>query len=187
MSSQKILTYNLSAVEIYKLVLDETLKTFPHYFWDEPDGTKNASEITKYLLEERLKWNDDDIKTNFNINIFRSNKLAGMMKMFDGSPFKALDNVYPKKFKIWELKKSIVPRSYWNKKTIAKATKWLFKEKLKWSIEDIKKHCTIQTFRDGNLYGMLQHHFNYSPYLLLKEVYPNEDWSVLNKHKKIIN
>lgn len=182
--------YNISAVEVYKLVLNGGLKRFPRGIWEEDNRLQNALDVTKYLIEEYLKWTDDDIKERFNINILRSNKLAGMINaIFDGSPFKTLDNAYPNKFKIWELRASSVNDGYWNKETSVEAIKWMIEKEMKWSDEEIKRYYDVQTFKDNNLYGMLHHYFNYKPFDAINIAYPNKfkQWELKGSPKNYWN
>ncbi|MBQ3420479.1 MAG: DUF4046 domain-containing protein [Romboutsia sp.] len=167
--------YKMDAVEVYKLVLKgNVVKTFPAGFWQQADAKENAAKCTRYLIEEILKYNEDDIKKNLTSKLLRDNKLSGMLlKCFKNSPYQALNNAYPNKFKEWELK--IVPMGYWNNKENAiKATKWLVEEKLKLSDEEIKKQFSQKLFIENGLGGMLAICFNYSPYEAINKVYPNK-------------
>ena len=65
-------------------------------------------------------------------------------RVFNDSPFQALNAVYPNQFKEWELK--FVPNKFWNKDTGIRATKWLIEEKLKWNEDDIKEKICIKVF-----------------------------------------
>ena len=121
----------LSPVEIYQLVLAGKIKKFPDRFWSEPDATENAVEILRYLLENILQWGTETIKKNYSEKLFTEYKLARMLNfLFNGSPFLALNTVYPNQFKEWELQH--VPTNFWNKETAIQATKWMIEEKLKW-------------------------------------------------------
>jgi hypothetical protein len=167
----KINTSDLTAIEVYKLVLSGQLKTFPKHFWDKPDSLKEAKEITKYLFEDILKWNDEDIRENFNHKIFRDNKLSGMVMMiFKGSPYLTLNNAYPEKYYPWELSASSM---FWNKETSIKAIKWLIEEKLQWNDEEIKIRLTYKVFESYNLAGMMIQLFNGSPFEAINLAYPN--------------
>ena len=68
-------------------------------FWN----LKTAKEATIWLIEEKLKWNDDDIKEKLSANTFIKNSLTSIISLFNGSPYLAIENAYPGKFKPWEL------------------------------------------------------------------------------------
>jgi len=58
----KIDLNNKTAIEIYKLVLERKLYAFPRYFWNKPESLKEAGDITRFLFEQILNWNENDIK-----------------------------------------------------------------------------------------------------------------------------
>ncbi|APC82262.1 hypothetical protein [Clostridium botulinum] len=132
MRKNKIDISNLSDVEIYKLVLNKKIYRFPKNFWN----FNTAKNITKYLIEDVLKWSDEDVKIKLKQQTFCDHKLRGMLDtLFNNSPYKALNNAYPSKYKPWEL--NITLGGYWNEKTAYEFIKWYI-EKNKWSKEDIK-------------------------------------------------
>ncbi len=147
---------DIQAIEIYKDVLTGTRKRFPQNFWkdDENQNFSNAAIITRYLIEDILKWNDKDIKTKLCCKVFFEHKLKGMMcVVFNDSVYAALDNAYPGKFKQWEL--SCTPRNFWDLETAKQATIWMFKEKLQWSDEKIRESTSRQLFVENGLDTML--------------------------------
>lgn len=165
---------DMDAVEVYQEVLrGKYIESFPRGFWKRSDASENAKKITRYLIEDRLKWNENDIKKNININIFKSNSLTGMIsKYFNASPFKAIDNAYPGRFKPWELKS--VSKNYWNKDTAKEATIWMVEEKLKWNDKDIKEKLSARIFYSNGLGGLLAVMFNYSPFKAIDNAYPGK-------------
>ena len=138
-------------------------------FWN----LKTAKEATIWLIEEKLKWNDEDVKQKLSLNIFRQYSLTGMLNyLFNNSPYLAIENAYPRKFKAWEFSKT--SKKFWNLKTAREATIWLIEEKLKWSNEDVKKKLTRNIFIQNSLGGMLTILFNNSPYLAIENAYPGK-------------
>ena len=137
-------------------------------FWN----LKTAKEATIWLIEEKLKWNDDDIKEKLSANTFIKNSLTSIISLFNGSPYLAIENAYPGKFKPWELPS--VPKKNWNVKTAREATIWLIEEKLKWSDEDVRRNLSKNTFKENSLRGMLNLLFNGSPYLAIENAYPGK-------------
>ena len=145
------------------------LPSVPKNFWN----LKTAGEATKWLIEEKLKWSDDDIKQKLSANIFIKNSLGGMLFiLFNNSPYGAIENAYPGKFKPWEFTQ--VPKNFWNLKTAKEATMWLIEEKLKWDDEDLKRNLSKNTFKENSLTGMLNYLFNNSPYLAIENAYPRK-------------
>jgi len=182
--NKKINTIEMSAIDIYKLVLTGKLKQFPRNFFDKPDSLKETAEITRYFIEEILQWNNEDIKKKISAKIFHNNKLGGMLAyIFKNSTFNAIDNAYPNIFKPWELNKT--PKNFWNKETCIKAIKWLIEEKLKWNDNDIKNKLDTWIFVNNRLGGMLYQHFKNSSFEAINLVYPNKfkEWEF--KHTPI--
>ena len=163
----------MSPVEIYKLRLNGSIEKFPRgIFFSAPFvNTEVGVILTKYLIEEILKWSDEDIRNKLNIEIFIKYKLKGMLiSLFEGSPYQAIEETYPGKFKPWELR--VVPHDYWNEETAKEATRWLIQEKLNWSFEDVCKNLTADIFKKYRLNGMLTKIFDGSPYKALEVTYP---------------
>ena len=161
--------------------------------WDLPSVSKKfwnmetAREATIWLIEEKLKWSDDDIKEKLSANTFIKNSLTSIISLFNGSPYLAIENAYPGKFKPWELPS--VPRKNWNVKTAREATIWLIEEKLKWSDEDVRRNLSQNTFKENSLRGMLNVLFNGSAYLAIENAYPGKfkPWELPSVPKKIWN
>ena len=132
--------YKMDAVDVYKMVLKgDIIKQFPKGFWQQPEAKQNAAKCTRYLIEEILKYDDEKIKEKNSVSLFSKNKLSGMLAIcFNNSPYEAINNAYPNKYKEWEFKN--VPLGYWeNKENGIKATKWLIEEKLKLDDEELKE------------------------------------------------
>jgi transcription initiation factor IIE alpha subunit len=164
----------MTATDIYQEVLSgRYLKHFPRYFWNKPESIEYAKDITKYLIEKKLKWTDDEIKEKLNNLTFKDNNLIGMLQiLFNNSPFQAFNNAYPDKFKPWEFQK--VPRNFWDLKTAKEVVKWLIEDKLKWTDNEIKEKLSLQIFKDNNLYGLLSNIFNNSIFQAFNNAYPNK-------------
>ncbi|MBQ3420478.1 MAG: hypothetical protein IJH34_02165, partial [Romboutsia sp.] len=138
---------------------------------------ENGKKATKWLIEEKLKLSDEEIEEKVSKILFTEHGLNGMLQYcFNGSPYEAINSVYPNKYKEWDFK--MVPQGYWkDKENGIKATKWLIEEKLKLNDEELKEQLSIQLFKKNRLGGMLQICFNNNPYEAINTAYP----------KKIIN
>lgn len=135
-------------------------------FWN----METAKEATIWLIEEKLKWSEEDVRQKLSSRIFIKNSLTGMLNvLFNGSAYLAINNAYPGKFKPWELPS--VPKKFWNLETAKEATIWLIEEKLKWSDEDVKQKLSRKIFRENSLNGMLGYLFGNSPYLAIENAY----------------
>lgn len=144
-------------------------KIAPKHYWNKETGI----EATKWLIEEKLKFTNDELREQLSQNLFNSNGLVGMLDVcFNDSPYEAINSAYPDKFKSWEFK--YVSRNYWTIERGIEATKWLIEEKLQLkSDEDFKNKISKTIFMDNGLAGMYQICFNGDLYTALNNVYPN--------------
>lgn len=141
--------------------------------WNEDNGR----QAVKWLIEDKLRWNIEDIKKNLNQEVFKKHRLGGMLqKVYGDSPFNAINSLYPGKIKPWELK--VAPQRYWNDETAKIAARWFIEEKLNWSYEEILEKLTVKVFIENGMRGLLGHMKN-SVFLVLKNAYPDKDWSKL--------
>lgn len=134
-----------SEIDIFYMVLNGELSKYPVGFWSPPDGIVYAINILKYLIEDILKWDDEEIIQKYNAKIFGKYKLNGMLKgVFNSSPFEALDAIYPNKFKRWQF---VVPRKYWeNDENVIQAIKYVYEEQI--GITNINEIYQISNHRD---------------------------------------
>lgn len=173
MAKKKINTDLLSDIEIYEMVLEGKLKKFPLRFWTDSGVLQTSRDLTKYLIEKRLKWHDEDIRQNLSQKTFIDNKLNGMLqRVFDGSPYLALDNAYPGKFKEWEL--NFVPLEFWTEEKCYEAVRWLIEKKLELSKEEIKKQYSKELLVRNGLVTVTRRLRNKSAYEIIDELYPGE-------------
>ena len=138
----------------------------PRGYWEDDNNVRKA---LKWLFEEKLDIFKEG--TTISIDDFKNNNLIGLLiGIFDGSPIKAIEYMYPGKFKPWE--KCSTPKGYWNNDdNIKRALQWLFEEKV-----DIFKNGTIITtkdFKDNNLLSLFHNHFNGSTYEAIDYIYPD--------------
>lgn len=165
-------TITLSAVDVYKLVLEgKHLKVFPRGFWQRPEAEQNAIECVRFLIEDIKEIKEENICDVVNAKFFKQNKLGGMlMIVFKDSPFSVINSVYPNKFKPWNINAS---HKFWTPETGIEATKWMIEEYLKWNDSDIKTKLSKHTFEEAKLKGMLSGLYNNSPYRAINEAYPD--------------
>lgn len=154
-----------SAVEVYKQILSGELNRFPYGFWQGEDGIKNSIEVVKYLIEEELRWNKEDIKKKLVVTVFKRYKLGGMLKSLYGqSTYLVVEAIYPGKFKPYSLKNA--PKDYWNDTTVKKAIYDLMSD-LSLTKEELVSVITKQMLIDNDLGGLLDYCKN-SPCKALK-------------------
>jgi len=177
-SSKKFDLTNLSEVEVFKLVLAGKISRFPKFFWEDEEAKIYSPLIVRYLIENILNWDNDDILQKLRKQTFYDNKLGGMIVIiYDSSPYKAINSAYPEReYKPFDFCNA--PNNYWQgdigRSNAIKWTKWLIEEKLKWSKTDIREKINHKVFVDNNLHGMLKKAFNTSLWECIEATYPNE-------------
>ena len=68
----------------------------PRNFWTKEKGI----EATRWLIEEKLKLSDEELKEKLSSKLFKHNGLSGMLQAcFNNSYKKALQEAYLDKFK----------------------------------------------------------------------------------------
>lgn len=166
--------YNIDAIDVYKLVLEgKYVKKFPENYWQQEDAMVNGIKCVKFLIFDILKATPDNMFDFINIKVFKEYKLLGMLRAcFNASPYELINNMYPDKFKPWELPNA--PKYIWTKENVANATKWLIEDKLKLSDEELKKQLSIKLFKANGLLGMLNSIENKSPYEAINLAYPGK-------------
>ena len=151
------------------------LSNAPVNTWTE----ETAVEALKWLIEEKLMWSREEVIKSYSKKTLIDNGLKSIMYLFDNSPYNALNAAYPGDYKPWEL--SNAPWNTWNDENAAKATIWLFEEKLNWNEEDIKSYATRRIFISNGLAGLMKCYT--SVYELLELAYPGKYKEEDLKHK----
>lgn len=176
--------FNGQAYEYFNYVYPNRFKPWqfkscPNKYWNE----NTAIEATQWLIEEKLKWDENEIKERLNYSVFSCNKLNGMLSVvYNDSVFEALNAAYPNKYLPWDL--SSVSKKFWkNKDNVKSALKWLIENKLKFSNKEIETNLTIDLIIQNGLSGLLRW-YNGIPLDILKELYPNINISNIKKRKK---
>jgi len=89
-------TFEMDDIEVYQLVKEGSLRSYPSGFWDGVTASKTAEKILKYVFKDVLNWSIDDIKVKVTREIFEEYKLVGMLKnVYDSSMYICLGEVYP--------------------------------------------------------------------------------------------
>lgn len=88
-------------IRFYELYRTNADAEIPNSFWNNEHGLFRARVVTRYLIEEILKY-ERRVKVirNLSTKDFKNNKLAGMLNtLFKGSIFMAVNNAYPNQYK----------------------------------------------------------------------------------------
>lgn len=163
---------NKECWEIFKDILDGKIKRFPTGYWKQPGIEIECVIITRYFIEKVLKWQDSDIREKTCEMIFRKYHLSGMLEyVFNRSPFLAIENAYPGKYKVWEL--TCTPKGFWkNEKNRNDALSFLLDKTGKIKIDEL----TNKDFLNNGLGGLMD-------YLTTNKIYKNMDRKIIESGK----
>lgn len=150
---------NIDDIEIYKLLLQGTIPSFPSGFWanrNDEEAKGVAIELLKYLINEKLKFNKEDVKREVSKKFITKYKLHTASKLFGRSAIRYILCAYPEaQYQPWQFKHDRVPQSYWNKEeNRISALKYVFEVVLKWSIDDIKEKLNWEIIKKERLFTL---------------------------------
>lgn len=153
-------------------------KSCPNEYWNK----ENAITATIWLVEERLKWDESEVKKKLNSKIFAMHKLNGMLSViYNDSVYSAINVAYPDKYLPWEL--SNVPLNFWKERESVKAAlRWLLESELQFTRMEMQTNLTVELFNKQGLSSILRY-YGGIPYDVLAELYPDIDWSKVKKYK----
>ena len=151
----------------------------PGSYWQGNDGRAHAQRATRWMLG-RLGLSAATLAnhtTPVDVKVFAQWGLYGMLlQVYDGSPYAALTDVVPD-IPPWQL--GITPLGYWQDpegdEHARAAVRWLINQQGV-SATDPEQIATIlhqETFARAGLGGLFLDHYGYSPYAVLKDLFPD--------------
>jgi hypothetical protein len=76
------------------------LRFCPHGYWRGPGAEERGRQATRWLIETRLRWTDDQVRELLTSEAFNDHGLRGMMAaLYRSSPWLALEAAYPGRFR----------------------------------------------------------------------------------------
>lgn len=160
-------------VEIYEEILSGKRRFFPKGTWKEDTQREIIKLLTRHLVDDILKWNEKEIKDNWNLELIKKWKLGGACSIcFKDSPYQMLDAAFPNRFEPWEFKST--PKNYWTKEKALEVLYYWIEEKEQLSREELLNTFDHRWLKERYLDSPLQIHWNSSPYQILNEAYPNQ-------------
>lgn len=161
----------LDDVECYKKVLSRELKQFPKHFWDKPYSMQSVKAIVKYLLEEKLCVDLDNLHKILSVKFFQDNRLLGMIHaVFDCKVYDLVEYVYPNKYARFQFN---VSNGYWESEdNIKEAVEWIVENKLHGNINLIPQVFTFEYMNNLGMVRVLK--YKKSIYDVVNTVYPNK-------------
>jgi hypothetical protein len=141
--------------------LPNEFKQVPHGYWQGEEGKKRGIELVKYIIEEKCNIPVQDIPNVIDHHFFKKNRLLGIFEIFDSSPFKVVDAVYPdKNFKSWQFENA--PINSWNNEQIIKEAmdSFIFDTLNYLSYDEAYEQIKKRQFFEYKLTGIYQQAFN---------------------------
>ncbi|QST02850.1 DUF4046 domain-containing protein (plasmid) [Pontibacillus sp. ALD_SL1] len=143
------------------------LKRVPKSFWK---NEANCIEATRWLIEEHLLWNEEDVKNRFNKNIFYDNGFTGLLKWgWNGDTMRAIQTVYADRFRPWELKS--IPLTQWRECDGAASIRE-FVEEMGWDHEQLKRNWRVRTLKHHHMYRVVVTVFDRSMWKAIQAAFP---------------
>ncbi|PGH79713.1 hypothetical protein CN899_25390 [Bacillus thuringiensis] len=167
--------------EIYQEILDEKRATFPRHTWSQDSNSELAKRVTKYLIENVLKWKAEEIKKQWCKKLIKKYKLGGVLGIvYQSSPYTMLNDLYPGRFKEWEFQQSSVPTNFWTKKQGLEVLRWTIEEKEKLTTEQLLQIYSKKWLHKNKLERPSRVHWGSSPYAMLNDLYPGrfKEWEL---------
>lgn len=125
----------------------------------------------RYLIEEVLQWDEEQILDKFGFSILRRHHLSGIYSSLEISVFEALDAAYPDRFKPWQLARK--NKHIWSDpKTRIAAIRWLVEERLELSIDPISLSQVKRSDFLKNRLGGLLVSYGGAVHVTLSHAYP---------------
>ena len=151
------------------------------FSWKNDRNKETAAREVRYFIEEKKKWEVEDILKKINQEVLVENGFSGMLTSkflgFKGSIFAAINNAYPGKFKEWQFKGTRKWKGEKGRKLAREAIKWLVEERYGWSQEELPRKIRVYHFRQNGLSGLLASDdlgLRNSPYLAINFTYPGK-------------
>ena len=120
---------------LYKMIVIERIKGFPPYYFQGVNGKLRARELVKYLIEDRLGIEINDIPTKTTNALLREHKLYGALAEFNYDLCDLCNFVFEMDWKPWQFTK--LPRKFYlADDTNEQLSNWLVLERLSSEIKE---------------------------------------------------
>ncbi|MGX5384389.1 hypothetical protein ACWCKO_31545, partial [Bacillus thuringiensis serovar darmstadiensis] len=140
----------------------------PNLYWTKERSLQILSE---YIQQEG--WSDEEILENVTFQWLTDRNLwTPVSNIWESSPFKMVNDLYPNRFKPWQFKATY--RNYWTKETALNALKWTIEEKECLSREELIDVYSQKWLFKHRLQTPCKKFWKSSPFAMLNALYPNK-------------
>jgi hypothetical protein len=175
--NKNVMLENLTEEDIiymYKSLLKGEIKSFTNGILK---NNKYINYIMRYLINEILNWEREEICEKYCGSILNKYKLSGLYACGDYDIYELIDNALPEySIKRWELKNSSVGNKYWkDENNVNEVLMWL-KIKLAnykniFTINEAGEQGFQNLLEEYNLMGLLITRFDYNSIKLFEKIY----------------
>lgn len=138
----------------------------PRNFWTKKTGL----QALKWTIEEKEQLTEQELLQVYNIQWLSKNRLLTPLQKFWGNPYTMLNDLYPNRFKEWELQK--VSPGFWTKERGLEALRWTIEEKEQLSDEQLLRVYDIEWMKKHRISMPVYEYWSNNPFLMLHELYP---------------
>ncbi|USL45586.1 DUF4046 domain-containing protein [Priestia megaterium] len=132
----------------------------PNGYWIGEKGRKRAIQAVQYVIEVEVEISLEDIPSKINHHFFKKHRLLGVFSVFEQSPFKVIDAVYPGIFKPWQFN-NVVMNCWKDPVHIEEIMEWfLFQQLGFFSYAEAYIKIQVKHFFKYRLTGLYQRAFN---------------------------
>ncbi|MGN7198225.1 hypothetical protein ACTHS9_30120, partial [Bacillus mycoides] len=122
--------------------------------------------------EEKEKLTNEELIRVYSRRwIINQGLITPLERFWKNGPYAMLHELYPGKFKEWELNRA--SRGFWTKEKALEALKWTIEEKEKLTNEELIRVYSRRWIINQGLRTPLDRFWNKNPHTMLSELYPN--------------
>ncbi|PEN08585.1 hypothetical protein CN640_13170 [Bacillus pseudomycoides] len=147
----------------------------PANFWTKEQGL----EVLRWTIEEKEKLTTEQLLQVYSKKWLIKNKLERPSRVYWGSsPYAMLNDLYPGRFKEWELQET--PLNFWTKEQGLEALRWTIEEKEELTTEQLLQIYSEKWLIKNRLSTPFQKYWKGSPYAMLNALYPGKfkEWEL---------
>ncbi len=158
---------------MYESLLKKEIQVFTNGMYN---NDKYIIILIKYMINNILKWNRDDICKNLSTKTLKNNGLRGLLGIKSFHLYEYLTKSFPEyNIMPWELKSSTVGNGFWTEENIEKSLDWLrlklYNDKNINNINIAGTYGFSNLLNEYNFNGLCNVGFSGSPVLLFEKMY----------------
>ncbi|HDR7951278.1 TPA: hypothetical protein QCY38_005064 [Bacillus toyonensis] len=147
----------------------------PLNFWTK----ENALKALRWTIEEKEHLTDEHLYLVYGEKWIKKHKLSAPCGIYwNGSPYAYLNELYPNRFKEWQL--SVVPKGFWTKQKALEILQWTIEEKEQLTDKQLLNVFDKSWLKKYRLSSPCKIYWANSPYAMLNALYPNrfKEWQL---------